>query len=218
MFDYQNQYNTPARQMERLKEAGLNPALMYGQGTTGNAQGFPQQAPAQQLNVAGAKSLDTALTLAQIKNINANTDEKKGLTPEARARISKLVADKNLISQQALKTAQETGNLVTTGEILDLDREIRKLEKNRNKKGFIKGDTIGNIVTMLGYDPVNNKLHRDILRGMFTVKFGSQVAKDLIQAFMSFRKPSTTINKAPSYPTINNYGGTNPFNSVKPKG
>ena len=42
MFDYQNAYNTPKAQMQRLKDAGLNPALMYGQGTTGNAQGYPQ--------------------------------------------------------------------------------------------------------------------------------------------------------------------------------
>lgn len=42
MFDYQNAYNTPAQQMARLKAAGLNPALMYGQGTTGNASGYPQ--------------------------------------------------------------------------------------------------------------------------------------------------------------------------------
>jgi hypothetical protein len=38
----QNAYNTPAQQMARLKEAGLNPALMYGQGTMGNATGAPQ--------------------------------------------------------------------------------------------------------------------------------------------------------------------------------
>ena len=31
-------------QMQRLKEAGLNPNLMYGQGTTGNASS-PQRAP-----------------------------------------------------------------------------------------------------------------------------------------------------------------------------
>ena len=35
LFDYQNAYNTPAKQMERLKAAGLNPALMYGQGKIG---------------------------------------------------------------------------------------------------------------------------------------------------------------------------------------
>ena len=35
-WEHQQAYNTPLRQMQRLKEAGLNPALMYGQGTTGN--------------------------------------------------------------------------------------------------------------------------------------------------------------------------------------
>ena len=29
MWDYQNKYNLPSAQMQRLKEAGLNPALMY---------------------------------------------------------------------------------------------------------------------------------------------------------------------------------------------
>jgi hypothetical protein len=42
MFDYQNAYNTPVQQMQRLKDAGLNPALMYGQGTTGNANNMVQ--------------------------------------------------------------------------------------------------------------------------------------------------------------------------------
>ena len=38
----QNAYNTPEAQQARLKAAGLNPALMYGQGTVGNATGQPQ--------------------------------------------------------------------------------------------------------------------------------------------------------------------------------
>lgn len=42
MYDYQNEYNLPSSQMARLKAAGLNPALMYGQGTTGNANNYPQ--------------------------------------------------------------------------------------------------------------------------------------------------------------------------------
>lgn len=32
-----NEYNTPANQMQRFKEAGLNPHLIYGQGNPGNA-------------------------------------------------------------------------------------------------------------------------------------------------------------------------------------
>lgn len=48
MWNLQNRYNTPANQMKRFKEAGLNPNLVYGQGTPGNAQQLPQyQAPSQ---------------------------------------------------------------------------------------------------------------------------------------------------------------------------
>lgn len=42
MWERQNAYNTPAEQMQRLVDAGLNPNLMYGQGTTGNASGAPE--------------------------------------------------------------------------------------------------------------------------------------------------------------------------------
>lgn len=41
MWNRQNEYNTPQMQMQRLKDAGLNPALMYSQGNTGNAQSSP---------------------------------------------------------------------------------------------------------------------------------------------------------------------------------
>lgn len=42
MWNLQNRYNAPGAQMQRLQEAGLNPHLMYGKGTVGNAQGMPQ--------------------------------------------------------------------------------------------------------------------------------------------------------------------------------
>ena len=205
MFDYQNRYNTPARQMQRLKQAGLNPALMYGQGTTGNAQGFPQQAPAQQLNVAGAKSLDSALMLSQIQKTQAETDSLRGITPEAKARISKINADKNLVNQQTLKTAQERGNLITVGDILLLDEEVRKLEKQRASKGFIKGDTIGNVLEMVGLDPKNNPDDRIMVQSMLGAWFGADLSNKLISAFMKAKGGKTIISKGPSYPTINNY-------------
>lgn len=37
MWNKQNAYNTPAAQIERMRAAGLNPALMYSQGNVGNA-------------------------------------------------------------------------------------------------------------------------------------------------------------------------------------
>ena len=38
----ENAYNSPLAQMYRLRQAGLNPDLMYGQGTTGNSAGSPE--------------------------------------------------------------------------------------------------------------------------------------------------------------------------------
>jgi hypothetical protein len=42
-WDMQNAYNAPAAQMDRFKTAGLNPHLVYGQATAGNAS--PIQGP-----------------------------------------------------------------------------------------------------------------------------------------------------------------------------
>lgn len=39
----QNEYNSPKAQMQRFKDAGLNPQLIYGQGTAGNASATPVQ-------------------------------------------------------------------------------------------------------------------------------------------------------------------------------
>lgn len=42
----QNAYNAPSQQMQRFREAGLNPNLIYGKGTPGNATELPKyQAP-----------------------------------------------------------------------------------------------------------------------------------------------------------------------------
>lgn len=41
MWNLHNAYNTPSSQMRRFKDAGLNPHLIYGQGTSGNASSAP---------------------------------------------------------------------------------------------------------------------------------------------------------------------------------
>ena len=45
MWHMNNEYNTPIMQMQRFKEAGLNPHLIYGQGNSGNSSmaSLPQQ-------------------------------------------------------------------------------------------------------------------------------------------------------------------------------
>lgn len=60
-----NQYQSPAAMVRQYKEAGLNPALMYGE----NLQtSFNQPAVQNQLDPIGA-----SMTAAQVKNMNAQT-------------------------------------------------------------------------------------------------------------------------------------------------
>lgn len=45
MWHMQNAYNSPEEQMKRFGAAGLNPHLIYGQGSSGNANQMPQYQP-----------------------------------------------------------------------------------------------------------------------------------------------------------------------------
>jgi hypothetical protein len=67
-WERQNAYNTPKAQMDRLRDAGLNPALMYGKGNTGNAQNL---SGVQKANVQGPQLAQSAAAGAQISLINA---------------------------------------------------------------------------------------------------------------------------------------------------
>lgn len=84
-WQMQNEYNAPSAQVERLKAAGLAPELMYSNGSSGGVSADLSQPNA----TAPMASVDTTplnpLTLAQIRNINADTDlkgEQKDLTGE----------------------------------------------------------------------------------------------------------------------------------------
>lgn len=91
MWNKQNEYNSPAMQMQRLKEAGLNPNLIYGGGATHTAQQPPSAkvpevqntlASMAHVNLAPAISMymDMQVKKAQIDNIQSQTklnDERK---------------------------------------------------------------------------------------------------------------------------------------------
>lgn len=65
MWNLQNEYNSPQAQMQRFQEAGLNPNLIYSQGTNGNNASAPQkQVPQQQHNLDKISKLFNVVNLA----------------------------------------------------------------------------------------------------------------------------------------------------------
>lgn len=124
MWNRQNQYNDPAAQMTRLKQAGLNPNMVYGSGT-----------------VAGN-------TGSQMPHYNAPTVEYKNPLQGATTTIpemlsmyqnfEKMKADTDLVKSQKLKVDQETANDWIRNLILSTDYHQKGLDydKSRDTKDY----------------------------------------------------------------------------------
>lgn len=91
MWNLQNEYNSPSAQMRRYEEAGLNPALMYGQVTPGNASSAPAQVTPNAPNVSqDLKDLAKAFNIEGIKQAIADTKFK-----QANAKSAEIDAERN---------------------------------------------------------------------------------------------------------------------------
>jgi len=95
-------YNSPAAQMARYKEAGLNPHLIYGQGTPGN-QAAPLQSPSLESpdyqNIASDvidRTMQAGLQAHQVQAIDANTAKAQAQTAVATFQARVLEANPNL--------------------------------------------------------------------------------------------------------------------------
>lgn len=91
MYEKNNSYNSPAAQMQRMRDAGLNPDLMYSRGDVGNATApeAPAQAPTPRFNVIPTNTYgqtaqiatDAGLKAAQARL--ADSQSKKADTEES---------------------------------------------------------------------------------------------------------------------------------------
>lgn len=85
-WNMQNAYNTPTAERERLEDAGLNPALMYSNGAGASNAGQLSSVPVNPAAGSGLYNpgklvpgdmMDSILKLAQVKNIEADTANKR---------------------------------------------------------------------------------------------------------------------------------------------
>lgn len=118
-LDKQNAYNTPKNQMTRFQDAGLNPNLIYGQGSPGN-QSTPLQYPEigrtnyQDMgNVMGTVN-QTAMTMSQVQAIDAKTRQTYVLT-ELNKLQAQVMAKNPLLDNAGYKSIIQ--GLISTAEI-----------------------------------------------------------------------------------------------------
>lgn len=125
----QENYNSEVAQVQRLKQAGLNPALLYGGATSSSGVSSMSAASAapssytptgSQLDLSGALSgsFDMDLQAAQVENLRTNT------ASQAEDVASKTTTNKYLDSKtniELLKMLQEYENLKKQGALSQAD-------------------------------------------------------------------------------------------------
>jgi len=155
MWNKQNEYNTPAAQIERMKSAGLNPALMYSQGNPGNASNppsspaTPQMQPitgfANAVGDAGDMIYKGMIQNEQVKQMRAQTEflnaraaKEQATTPERewfanyfQARTKNVQSSIGYIDSKTV--GQDIYNMHEHG-LLSTDQHLR--EKQMTKMNF----------------------------------------------------------------------------------
>lgn len=137
MFDKQAEWNSPEQQKQRLKEAGLNPGLMYGIGgeggssvSSGGGTGSEVQGvgnPGTQAVMMGlqAKSIESQIALnnAQASKINAETEKTEKETEKTSAETESVWSGIELLKKQ---TSSEEAKIKLTNMQTELTEAMRE--------------------------------------------------------------------------------------------
>lgn len=157
-FDYNANYNTPANQVKRLEEAGLNPHLVYGNGamavqaSTGSA---PQASGGHSgsMPFTGHRGLDALgfLTDIAFKAIHARKEARALDLQEAKHEVDKA----NVASEIARRDAETAKTIEQTKDIQEGLADPRLKYIHRNSETL--GDFIGSKLAKL-YDGLTGNI------------------------------------------------------------
>lgn len=223
-WNMENAYNHPTQQMKRLREAGLNPNLIYGEstaGATGQASSIApsKAAPYKMSNFLGDGVQGLLSTSQAIKN-NEDSKTTKGV------RDSLIEIQKQQALQQAQKTDQEiirTNIMDATqqDEIAKIQAQLRLAVANGNKaaqeaiareydngireKGFAP-NTVGYLLAnAFGFDTTTNSGRAQMFLTLGGLGLGKLAArlygKSRVTSVISkkFKKNGKTITKSKSF-------------------
>lgn len=144
----QQEYNSPKNQMNRFSEAGLNPQLIYGQGTPGNATSAPvsQAKPRFAPQIDGGAIMQNAVQIQQLQQTVENLKSNQELI-QANEQLKKeqttLTANQNewydLLSSNKIAFTKSNIGLNKVRELVGLS-QVDKMDSdimlNKQKMAF----------------------------------------------------------------------------------
>lgn len=205
----QNEYNLPKNQMQRLKDAGLNPNLIYGSspaGASGSAgsiapskaapYNFQNPVPPSNLLVNSQIELNKTQgtkNLADSAKSKADTDKIQALLGQQvkQLQIGNDIASIKLEVSDRTKQSQ-VNQIVASANIAELGAVIKETEADYARRG-LKMDTIGQLMTSLNLSPIN-KEDQKIIKALIGAWYaGGMLSKILSPALVT--KAKSLINK-----------------------
>lgn len=143
MYNQMQQYNTPAAQMQRYNEAGINPYVAAGNVQTGNAQSALQSAQPLPLHTAQVQPVDAFKdSFSQIGNVISQYAQNELALSQAQKNRAEAGWVDRLNGAQLNKMSAETNNLYQQGSLLGLDFKL-------------KNDTLGNYIKLSDLSVLN---------------------------------------------------------------
>lgn len=124
MYEKNNSYNSPAAQMRRLKDAGLNPDLIYSRGDVGNATApeAPTQAPVPRYNVIPTN------TYGQTAQIAADAGLKAAQARLAHSESKKTDTEESLLTADyLLRKARTESDIELNNSTIYVNHELGQL-------------------------------------------------------------------------------------------
>ena len=128
MWARQNEYNSPANQVALLKQAGINPAYFYGQGSSA----------ASQLSSADAKQAQTSYNTAPQINYQARPVEYGGVGSAVGSAINAYYQNR-LMDSEAKKSGATTEQIIqsTEQEKKSFYARLQFLQNQAQKEGYV---------------------------------------------------------------------------------
>ena len=143
MYNQMQQYNTPAAQMQRYQDAGINPYIAAGNVQSGNAQSALQSAQPLPLHTAQVMPVDAFKdSFSQIGNVISQYAQNELALSQAQKNRAEAGWVDRLNGAQLNKMSAETNNLFQQGSLLGLDYKL-------------KNDTLGNYIKLSDLSVLN---------------------------------------------------------------
>lgn len=164
MWNRQNEYNSPTSQMKRFKDAGLNPRLIYGNGSSsaGNASSMPQyNAPRQEFNYEPMRlpsAMGMYMDLAQKKVMIDNVREQTNLAKERQ--LTEVVNRALKSTQKKYLGTRQIGEMARTN--LAKYQESMNYELLRYSKQFAQVEMQKRLLDLANRNEAQKSRSRDV--------------------------------------------------------